>query len=338
MQWNGRVDAAAPDDAVQAPAVLWTPDPDEARESRIAGFARWVREHRDVGSDFPVDDLDYAGLHAWSVRDLDGFWSALADHLGVIFHDPPTATLGRREMPGTEWFPGATLNYAEHALTPGPGRGDDDIAAVAVGEDGTEREVTHAELRDLVARARAGLAAAGVGAGRPGRRAGTQLRRDPRRLPRDGVAGCGVVVVLTGLRRRGPCSTASPRSSRPCSSPSTATATTASGSTCGRPSGPCRRRCPRCGPRCWCRTSTPRRRSTARSRGRRSPPPPRRWSSRPSRSTTRCGCSTPRGRPGCPRASCSRTAGSSSSTSRRSPSSTTSAPATGSCGSPPPAG
>ena len=163
MQWNGRVDAV--DDAAQAPAVLWTPDPDEVRESRIAGFARWVREHRDVGSDFPVDDLDYAGLHAWSVRDLDGFWSALAEHLGVIFHDPPTATLGRREMPGTEWFPGSTLNYAEHALTPGPGRGDDDIAAVAVVEDGTEREVTHAELRDLVARARAGLAAAGVGRG-----------------------------------------------------------------------------------------------------------------------------------------------------------------------------
>ncbi len=89
----------------------------------------------------------------------------VAEHLGVIFHDPPTATLGRREMPGTEWFPGSTLNYAEHALTPGPGRGDDDIAAVAVVEDGTEREVTHAELRDLVARARAGLAAAGVGRG-----------------------------------------------------------------------------------------------------------------------------------------------------------------------------
>jgi acetoacetyl-CoA synthetase len=165
VQWNGRVDAVAPDDAEQAPAVLWTPDPDAARQSRVASFARWVREHRDVGSDFPVDDLDYAGLHAWSVRDLDGFWSALAEHLGVIFHDPPTATLGSREMPGTAWFPGSTLNYAEHALTPGPGRGDDDIAAVAVVEDGTEREVTHAELRDLVARARAGLAAAGVGRG-----------------------------------------------------------------------------------------------------------------------------------------------------------------------------
>jgi acetoacetyl-CoA synthetase len=141
--------------------VLWTPDPDRARGTRVAGFARWVRQHRGVD----VDELDYAGLHDWSVRDLDGFWSAVAEHLGVRFHDRPSATLGAREMPGTEWFPGATLNYAEHALTPGPGREDGDVALVAVGEDGTERTVTHAELRDLVGRARAGLAAAGVGRG-----------------------------------------------------------------------------------------------------------------------------------------------------------------------------
>jgi acetoacetyl-CoA synthetase len=151
----------AAQDPAQDPAVLWRPDPDTARTTRIAGFARWAREHR--GAD--VDELDYAGLHDWSVRDLDGFWSAVAEHLGVVFHDRPTATLGRREMPGAQWFPGATLNYAEHALTPGPGRADDDIAAVGVVEDGAERVITHAELRDLVARARAGLEAAGVGRG-----------------------------------------------------------------------------------------------------------------------------------------------------------------------------
>ena len=146
--------------------MLWTPDPDRVRDTRMAGFARWVREHR--GAD--VDERDYAALHEWSVRDLDGFWSAVAEHLGVRFHQRPSATLGSRAMPGAEWFPGATLNYAEHALTPGPGRADDDVAMIAVtesdgGGDPTERTVTHAELRDLVARARAGLAAAGVGVG-----------------------------------------------------------------------------------------------------------------------------------------------------------------------------
>ncbi len=156
---------AAQQSAAQEPPVLWRPEPDTARASRVAGFARWLREHRDLD----VDELDYAGLHEWSVRDLDGFWSAVAEYLGVIFHDPPAATLGRREMPGAQWFPGSTLNYAEHALTPGPGREDGDVAVVAVVEDGgeghRERVVTHAELRDLVARARAGLVAVGVGRG-----------------------------------------------------------------------------------------------------------------------------------------------------------------------------
>jgi acetoacetyl-CoA synthetase len=65
-------------------------------------------------------------------------------------------------MPGAEWFPGATLNYAEHALAPGSDAG---LAVVFVREDGLEREVTRGELRDHVGRARAGLVRAGVGRG-----------------------------------------------------------------------------------------------------------------------------------------------------------------------------
>jgi acetoacetyl-CoA synthetase len=144
-----------------AAEVLWTPDPGQARHTAIAEFARWLGEHRGV----TLDELDYAALHDWSVRDLDGFWSAVAEHLGVIFRDPPSATLGSREMPGAEWFPGSTLNYAEHVLTSGPGRADDDVALVFAREDGVGRDVTHAELREQVGRARAGLVAAGVGRG-----------------------------------------------------------------------------------------------------------------------------------------------------------------------------
>jgi acetoacetyl-CoA synthetase len=141
--------------------VLWRPDPKTAADTAIADFTRWIEEHRGV----EVGELDYAALHEWSVGDLEGFWSAVAEYLGVIFHDPPTATLGSREMPGAQWFPGATLNYAEHALTPGPGRADDDVALVFAREDGVGRDVTHAALREQVRRARAGLVAAGVGRG-----------------------------------------------------------------------------------------------------------------------------------------------------------------------------
>jgi acetoacetyl-CoA synthetase len=149
-----------------APDVVWTPDPQVAGRSALAGFARYVADLTGQS----LDPTDYAALHAWSVADLPGFWSAAADHLGVRFHDRPTAVLeppspGAPLMPGTRWFPGATLNYAEHALTPGPGRQDGDVAIHYAREDGLRRTVTHGELREQVARARAGLRRLGVGRG-----------------------------------------------------------------------------------------------------------------------------------------------------------------------------
>jgi acetoacetyl-CoA synthetase len=141
--------------------VVWTPDPPAARASAIAEFARFVRDQRLAD----VDELDYSSLHAWSVGDIDGFWGAAAEFLGVRFHAVPRATLDSPVMPGTEWFPGATLNYAEHALTDGPGRAGDDLAIVFVREDGLERLVSHDELRELVGRVRAGLLRLGIGRG-----------------------------------------------------------------------------------------------------------------------------------------------------------------------------
>jgi len=140
-------------DAVE-PDVLWRPDPDH--RGPLARFTDWLREHRGV------EAREYAALHEWSVTDLDGFWSAVAEFLDVRFHTPPTAVLGSREMPGAQWFPGATLNYAEEALRPGA---DADTAVIYAREDGFERTVTRGELRELVGRARAGLVAIGVGRG-----------------------------------------------------------------------------------------------------------------------------------------------------------------------------
>lgn len=134
--------------------TLWRPESPE--QTATGRFRAWLREHR--GLDF----ADYAQLHAWSVRDIDAFWWDYAEYAGVEFHDRPRATLGEREMPGAEWFPGATLNYAEHALT---GRPDDELAVVFAREDGVREHVTHGELRSKVAAARAGLQSFGVGRG-----------------------------------------------------------------------------------------------------------------------------------------------------------------------------
>ncbi|MGM1062257.1 acetoacetate--CoA ligase [Saccharothrix sp. Mg75] len=138
------------------PELLWTPPPDVRETTRIGRFAAWVERER--GLRF----ADYTELHRWSVTDLDGFWSAVVEHFGITFTTPPRAVLGRREMPGAEWFPGAELNYAWHALRHPLG---DEVAVVAHSQTRPPVELTWAELRDQVARARAGLVRLGVGRG-----------------------------------------------------------------------------------------------------------------------------------------------------------------------------
>ena len=89
----------------------------------------------------------------------------------------------------------------------------------------------------------------------------SRVRREPargrRRDARDGEPGRRVVVVLAGLRRRTPCSTASARSSRRCCSRPTATSTTARASIRCRPCAPSRRACRSSRPSSSCRTAAP---------------------------------------------------------------------------------
>lgn len=139
---------------------LWNPPPDAWTRSRLGRFvdelaARGIRA-ADGG---PLRDYDE--LWSWSVDDLDGFWQAVWDHFDVHATTPPTRVLGSAAMPGAEWFPGAQLNYAEHALRadhPGP-------AIIARSQTRDRIEIGWAELRDLVACARAALVQLGVGPG-----------------------------------------------------------------------------------------------------------------------------------------------------------------------------
>ena len=114
-----------------------------------------------------------------------GFWSAVAEYFGVRFHDAADGVLGRREMPGAQWFPGAhaELRRARAAPRAGPGRRRPRGGRRAA-RTGSERSVTYGELRALVGRARAGLAALGVGRGDRVVALVPNSRRDPGRVPR----------------------------------------------------------------------------------------------------------------------------------------------------------
>jgi acetoacetyl-CoA synthetase len=89
--------------------LLWTPGADRVARSHLTRYLKWLAER---GRKFD----DYESLWRWSVEDLPGFWGSLVEFCGLQFSAAPTEVLGRREMPGAEWFPGGKLNYAQHAL------------------------------------------------------------------------------------------------------------------------------------------------------------------------------------------------------------------------------
>jgi acetoacetyl-CoA synthetase len=95
---------------VRAGDVLWKPHPEEAAKSNLAAFMRWLELRRHLRFE------TYNELWQWSVTDLEGFWAAIWDYFLVQSSVPYTRVLGRRTMPGAQWFPGTRLNYAEHAL------------------------------------------------------------------------------------------------------------------------------------------------------------------------------------------------------------------------------
>jgi acetoacetyl-CoA synthetase len=137
--------------------VLWSPPPDVRQTTEIGRFGEWVRGHRGL------ELADYDELWRWSVTDLDGFWSSVWEFYGIRAHAPYERVLGRREMPGAQWFPGARLNYAEHLVGTDEDRGR--TAVVARSQTRPQLELTFGELREQAARARAGLERLGVGPG-----------------------------------------------------------------------------------------------------------------------------------------------------------------------------
>ena len=136
--------------------ILWQPDPKRIAKTRMEAFRRFInqRHHLDIA--------DYADLHQWSIDQRVDFWQAIVDFFDIRFHDQPDAVLIEGEhMPSAQWFPGATLNFAEHLLR----RRDDAVAVVAIGENGQREQLTWAELAEHVAGFQNSLIAAGVGLG-----------------------------------------------------------------------------------------------------------------------------------------------------------------------------
>ena len=138
------------------PTEPWVPSEEQTAHSRIVQFATWVTARGLVEL---ADVTDYAELQAWSARCPGDFWQAVADFFEVDFDARADVALADRGMPGAQWFPGATLSFAQHLLRHGDDQRD---AVILVREDGHRESITFEELRAQVASVSTRLLALGV--------------------------------------------------------------------------------------------------------------------------------------------------------------------------------
>jgi acetoacetyl-CoA synthetase len=148
---------------------LWTPSPEQIARANLTRFIDQVRELGDRAAQI----TDFDSLYAWSIRDLELFWSEVRRFCGVVTgpDDPAIACervlIGRdRVAPpdaelGPKWFVGTRLNFAENLLR----YRDDREAIVSWNELGAQRRLTYRQLFDEVARMAAALRAVGIGVG-----------------------------------------------------------------------------------------------------------------------------------------------------------------------------
>jgi acetoacetyl-CoA synthetase len=138
------------------PQPLWTPSAERIAASRMDALRRFVNERHGLQL------ANYPDLHAWSVENREAFWQAIVDFFEIRFHTPGECVLREGPaMPDAQWFPGATLNFAEHLLR----RRDGHPALVAIGEDGSREQLSYAQLAAHVAGLQRALRDAGVGLG-----------------------------------------------------------------------------------------------------------------------------------------------------------------------------
>lgn len=117
--------------------LLWSPSPEAIERTRLTEFQKLAE--RQAGRHFG----DYDALHAWSVEEPGDFWRLAWEYFGIQqSQDAVQDVIGLDQFPGTTWFPGSQLNYAENLLR----ERSDRIAFVSYLENGARREVSYNTL------------------------------------------------------------------------------------------------------------------------------------------------------------------------------------------------
>jgi len=122
----------------------------------MADYFRWLERERGISGE------DYQDFWAWSTTEIGPFWESIWEYFQVTGERSDGPVLADRSMPGSRWFPGASLNYAENCLRAVAGS---PTALLAYSEGRHARELSGDELRLQVGSLAAHLRQLGVGKG-----------------------------------------------------------------------------------------------------------------------------------------------------------------------------
>ncbi len=122
---------------------IWSPSKQQINATILSEFIANVNKH--TGNDFK----DYQSLWQWSIDENPLFWDMLWDFCGVI-GDKGARILDDNggKMLGSQFFPDASLNYAENLLQ----NRDNSTAIIFSDETGADKQITRAELYNSVSK------------------------------------------------------------------------------------------------------------------------------------------------------------------------------------------
>jgi len=131
---------------------LWHPTPDYVQRSRLL---RFMQRHRIA---------DYPALYDRSIGEMEWFWKAALEEMGIEWASPYTRVLDlSKGIQWPQWFVGGRLNLVHNCVDKyrtGPRAAH--LAIRWEGEDGTQRSLTYRQLHTEVCRAAAILGRLGV--------------------------------------------------------------------------------------------------------------------------------------------------------------------------------
>ncbi|MBN1856282.1 MAG: acetoacetate--CoA ligase [Dehalococcoidia bacterium] len=135
---------------------LWEASSELKSNANITAFMQAVNERHELNL------TTYPELYQWSIDHIAEFWAQVWDYAGTISTKPYDSVVDDPyRMPGTKWFSGARMNFAENLLR----RRDEHTAFVFRGEDQVTERMTYADLYATVAGLTKSLRAMGVGPG-----------------------------------------------------------------------------------------------------------------------------------------------------------------------------